>query len=536
MNDASDLTGAPLAEAAALAEQGFLAMGQSLEQAIGILDRLTDRFATYIAELGGEAFSKLQSDLAAGGGHVTALAEARRSDAAAFNALSSIIETSDQRVAALRPITDEVGVLSLTARVVAGGMGLAAADFATFAIDISTAGRHAHVCLTEAHDALGRVDHVLAAANAEAGAFTRRHGRSIEAIPTRLAGNLRGLEAQRRLVADTAAEAHRRSDDVRRQVAEQIVALQLGDVIRQRIEHVSTAAQYHGASSSQPRALLASQLIDAADELAREGERIETGLRGLAQMASAVGQLGARALGGTGDASLIAALEADIGQTATLLGELRANDPANDQRITALLDAAGELAAQLTRVQSVQEDIRLMGLNATLKCGRLGAIGRPLAVVAQELRLCSGRFGANAAQVLRDLDRLPAIAATLRDPSRPERRAEFERATDALLASLRRMRELECDLASALAGLQDEAAAVGQLVDAALGRFAIRHELIATMRAAATRFTVSTDATPCPPEIFDRIAAGYTMAREREIHRRFAPLPAEQDDASDILF
>ena len=64
MNDALDVSSDPLTSAASQAEQGFLAMGQSLEQAIGILDRLTDRFATYIAELGGEAFSKLQSDLA----------------------------------------------------------------------------------------------------------------------------------------------------------------------------------------------------------------------------------------------------------------------------------------------------------------------------------------------------------------------------------------------------------------------------------------------------------------------------------------
>ena len=32
-----------------------------------------------------------------------------------------------------------------------------------------------------------------------------------------------------------------------------------------------------------------------------------------------------------------------------------------------------------------------MGLNTTLKCGRLGVVGRPLSVIAQELRDCGGR-------------------------------------------------------------------------------------------------------------------------------------------------
>ena len=86
--------------------------------------------------------------------------------------------------------------------------------------------------------------------------------------------------------------------------------------------------------------------------------------------------------------------------------------------MAAVLDAAGALTQRLANMQSVQEDIRILGLNATLKCGRLGTLGRPLAAVAQELRLCSARFGADAANVLHDLDRLAPIAARLRDPCR----------------------------------------------------------------------------------------------------------------------
>jgi hypothetical protein len=47
-----------LSPAAALAEQGFLAAGLSLESAVGILDRLSRRFADYIAELTGEALAR----------------------------------------------------------------------------------------------------------------------------------------------------------------------------------------------------------------------------------------------------------------------------------------------------------------------------------------------------------------------------------------------------------------------------------------------------------------------------------------------
>ena len=105
---------------------------------------------------------------------------------------------------------------------------------------------------------------------------------------------------------------------MRQQVAAQIFALQLGDITRQRLEHVQTASELLAEPQAQVGALLAAHLNDAADELAREGEPIETGLRHLAQAAHAIGQLGLRVHGATRDGGFVAALEADIRQTAAL--------------------------------------------------------------------------------------------------------------------------------------------------------------------------------------------------------------------------
>ena len=79
-----------LSPAAALAEQGFLAAGLSLESAVGILDRLSRRFADYIAELTGEALAETRRDLAAAGSHVAALADSHRTDTAALAELGEM--------------------------------------------------------------------------------------------------------------------------------------------------------------------------------------------------------------------------------------------------------------------------------------------------------------------------------------------------------------------------------------------------------------------------------------------------------------
>src|SRR5690349_12606263 len=102
-----------LAAAADLAEQGFLAAGQSLETAIGVLDRLTRRFSEYVADLTGDVLNETRQDLATAGQQVTALTEARRADEAARNQLTDIVAVAGLRVAALQPITREVENLSL---------------------------------------------------------------------------------------------------------------------------------------------------------------------------------------------------------------------------------------------------------------------------------------------------------------------------------------------------------------------------------------------------------------------------------------
>lgn len=532
-----------LEAAATQVEQGFLSTGRGLERAVDILDRLSRRFGDYTAELTGDALKDTSAELINASLRIEQLVDVRHTDSASFDLLADIISAIRHRIAALEPVTGEVETLSLSARVVAGSMGTAAADFAIFAQDVREAAQHARDCLSEAHDALCDVQQELTAARTEVDAFTRRNSGAIQAIPSRLDDNLRGLKTQQQLAADAAAAAQSQSEAVRQQVAEQIVALQLGDIVRQRIEHVQTAMQSLLEPHRQAGPLLAAQLNDAADDLIRQGARVEAGLWQLASAARAIGHLGVQLHGKTETQSggFVAELECDIRRTAELFAAISTDDATTDRRMAAFLGAADTLAARLAKVQSVQEDIRLMGLNATFKCSRLGAIGRPLATVAQELRTCSVRFGAGAASILDDLERLRPIAARLRDPARSAQHAALARAADDMLVPLRRLHGLEQELAEALLALQSDADEVGQLVEDAVSRFAIHHDLATTLRDVAgdlAVWEVDAAAEQGASEVLDRIADHYTMDRERVVHSRFAQLPPVQAAAAldDVLF
>ena len=538
-------TSIQLSGAAALAEKGFLAMGQRLEEAVAILDRLAARFAGYLAELTGEALAMTRRDLSDAGAHVAALAAARSSDAVALNTLGEIIGTAARRVAALQPLAREVETLSLSTRVVAGSMGQTGADFLAFGDSIREAAQRTRACLDSADLALGQAAGDLTASRTEADAFARRHGDAMQAIPRRIADNLASLATQQRRAVDAAADAQAQSEAVRQRVGEQIVALQLGDSLRQRLEHVQAVLVFAGsdrehespgAANNLPGDLLAAQLVAAADDLAGESQQIEAGLQQLAVASRAIGQLGVSLHGAVGGGEFVAALEADIRQTAALFGELSAGDATSELRMEALRGAAATLAARLKEVESVQEDLRITGLNATLRCGRLGLAGRPLAAVAQELRQCGSRCEAHAVAVRRDLDRLLSITDALCDPSRHDRHVAAAQATDLLLEPLQRLRRLDHDLAAILSQLQSDAVEVGRLVEVALAQFAMRHELAAALREAAAAFAALQPAAGCPGDVLDRIAAGYTMAREREVHARFAPLPLAEAEQDSVLF
>lgn len=545
MAEVPELATSALGTAAAQVEHGFLTTGQHLENAVGILDRLSERFTSYTAELTGAALRDTGAELANASRQIAGLTDVRHADAALIDSLRELVATIHSRIAALLPVTHEMEALSVSARVVASAMGHTAADFVVFAQNMHQAAQHVRDCLLQARDALGDVGQELTAARTEAAAFTQRHQGSMQAIPTRLAENLRSLAAERQLAADAAATAQSQSDAVRQQVAEHIVALQLGDIVRQRIEHVNAAMQLLLEPCREAGALLASQLSDAADDLAHEGERIEAGLRRLADAARAIGQLGIKLHGETTAqrGGFVTALEADIHQTAELFTAMSADDAATDRRMTEFLVAADKLGARLSIVQSMQEDLRIMGLNATLKCGRLGENGRSLAVVALELRSCSSRFGAGTAVILRELERLRPLAASLRDPARRAKHAALAHAADDMLVPLQRLHGLERELAAALSELQRDADAVGELVEEAVSRFAVRHGLETTLRQSASVIAAwAAEAEPSADgaarKVLDRIAAAYTMDRERAVHVRFAPLPVAEAAAGldDVLF
>lgn len=301
--------------------------------------------------------------------------------------------------------------------------------------------------------------------------------------------------------------------------------------------------------------LMAVHLLDTADVLDREAERVVGQLQAMAEDARAVAGL-ADLTYGTSDrqrGSFLGEVESGVRRAQALFAALHTAHAEVDHRLATVSGAAQSLVGHIAAIRTMDADIRIMGLNTSLKCGRLGTIGRPLSVIAQALRDCGGRTATLAAAVLAELQQLLVTAGSLTDAGREPGEAAAVEVDHDMMQAVERLNATGPRVGDALAGLEGDSDTVGGLLATAAERFTVRHEISKVLRQAAADCTLLAELAGGPDEadnaasrerILSLIADGYTMACEREVHARFAPSSeafqaaphAAETDLADLLF
>jgi len=225
----------------AVAERRFLEIGRSLEQAVGIADRLATTFGTLFTELGSAELAQARHDLGQAAVRIGTLTEVQHQRVATLNTLAAVVDSMGDRVGRMHAVLREVDVLALNARLAAVGMGEAGADFLLFATEIRRSATLAREKLDQlARELAGAARH-LRAARASTQRFAQRHAGAMQTIPRDLTASVASIEAHGREATGAVTAVGARSKKIGRKVAEAIVALELGDITRQRIEHAHRA-------------------------------------------------------------------------------------------------------------------------------------------------------------------------------------------------------------------------------------------------------------------------------------------------------
>ncbi len=563
-----------IGRAARMTEGTFVGIGQRLESSINTIEGLTATFKTLMEELGSDELVRATADLSQVSTRIGALAHAPRDSEAVLGRIAGLTDAMTGRVGRMRKAVQAVDVLAVNAKIAAAHLRTGGEGFATFAEEITRAMKVAEENLDGFAEQLDAMSERLRAATANQRALSQQRDQAIRTIPDQLARSVSAIAGRRRQAESTAAAIQQKTVEVGARVGTAVMAMQIGDTSRQRIEHsefaLTLVANLFGRATRSAvdfdlaavpveekhrlldaiGALSLAQLGDTAEELDDQLGEIAASLSQLAGDAHEIAGLGQQTYSSDGSqaGSFLSELEEDVRHARGLLEDLGNAQTEGDGVMAGVLETTKALVRNISAIQSLESDIRLMGLNTTLRSSRLGDEGRALTVIAQELRTCSNLTATEAEAVLADLDAMVA-AAGASSGADPERRlAEITELTDILVTSVKRLSKTATSLSAALETLDRDSRSVADSLRRTSSEIRAKAEIGAILKQASAALAGVQSGAPLDEEMGDpggilaAIFGKYTMAREREVHARVlkcelpavADTPAAADD--DIFF
>lgn len=556
------------------AEPAFLAVGDRLSETIGIFARLGNLFHALQASLDDPELSRAAEALAAVGQEMNALAAALREERLALGRLQALNGEVARHIEVIRRTIRAISMLAVNAHVSASDVTAEGEDVGSFSLRFKQLADSARATVAASATQCERLRKILDAARTRQGRFVLEHDQGFALMAGRIEACVQGMDAGRARAAEVSRAIAAASQQISADIGAVVMALQVGDITRQRLDHVAQAleilAEAGGAGPGEEQAWFAgldagqrsaigmqicrleeAQLAEALRELDGEVATTQRTLRRLAGEAEAVLALGGRGYGDgrEGFAACLGALEADLDAAVALFRICQRERAEVDAAMAMAADALGQLIDQLALVERIEEDIRLVSLNTAFLCQRIGGEGKVLAVIAYELR---GR----ALRLLEDCRGLAALGdeicavsrrfEEIRDAHGAARMAAVERNIQAAFAPLHRGR---ADMAAALARLKPEGSAVEETLRASvvtLGRFDGLGRTLRALRRRLARLAEGDAETIVDRALWHERSSlfpvCYTMASERAVHAAICGIPAAETAAAageavdDVLF
>jgi hypothetical protein len=369
-------------------------------------------------------------------------------------------------------------------------------------------------------------------------------------VPGELSGNADVLERHLEATARMACDVRAIMQKVQGEVARILGAIQVGDSVRQRIEHcvaILRAAQGEtratGASAHLSR-LVAAQMAGVAEDFRREMNALVGSLARLGPLAEELVSIVASQANGE-EAEALARLQDGISGLSHVTGRLGDADRQLEGLTAFVANTIADLTRGLGRIQRIAVDVQDISTNTRLLCRRHGIIGRAVAVIATEVNPCATRL----TRLSSDIERVVQSLGLLDLAPGATQAAGSTGALDDALAVVRNACETSDHAVSSggdearriIATLQNDVGAL-QREQAFADRLEVG-VVVLNRQAPAEGLTAADE------EVLHRLlpwaASLYTMASEREIHAAFllpgmeqvdAAAPAAFDEDDDGLF
>lgn len=550
-------------------ERGFLAFGAVLARAEAALGQVADELRDLSRRMSdGEAVGAIDR-LEEAVDQVVALTQKDDGHGEVLDRLETRTADVTGHLSRLRKAIGEVRVLAMNAKIQASHLPPGHGDMAVFTVEIARLGSLALESVDQTETRLSRLRRMLGDAAHEVAAFEAAKTAELDLVRVRLQDGLRTISGRRDGAADSAERVGARSADVGRHVAACIGEMQINDIAAQRIAHVADAIRVLegvldpaegqdwlaeiGPDRRAPLAgavlrLQAMQLGRTRDEFVVRVGQLVAHMGQLADSARGVLDLAVSAFGRhDGGGSFVGELGQQIAATRDLLRHMDATRRTVRELMSNTSADFAEMTADLGNIRSIDADMRVMGLNATLRCGRLGAAGRALGVVAQELRNCSKRTEEQARNLSAALAEAMGLAQRLAVDQGDDDARLSAAATAAMESSLGALDGLGAALDAALSRLHVEVGEIAADLDGAAAALGVGRSVgdaldsaIAGLETLANEIDpVRSDPRPLRAEVERLLSRHYTMDSERVVHDLFAEdgeaaAPSGRADGDDL--
>lgn len=529
-------------------ETAFVAVGTRLTEGAALLNTLSKLFEALPEALGGAEVEDASARLGAVAARAERLAATFSQEKADLARLVDVVAAAISPMSDLKRAVKMMGIVSVNARVTAAGIVGDSDDFDVFTTDIATLSHTANQTIQDFAQVYRQLTDEVDRASSQRARFEAAHADTLSHLGSSLAATLHALGQQRATALESSAETGRVSRQIVGRISSAVMALQVGDATRQRIEHVEVAlctladliegktamglALEEEDQSSVLAAIVTLEQTQLALTAASFTEEVEQAGADLTALATDAGTIMARSrdFGGDerGKSSAIASLSAQLRTAVTILADFETERAKLETVAAAVQATVRTLLEHVEAVQEIEANMRLVSLNAAVRCAQLGPRGASLTVIATQLRELTGETVVAAEAVMAQLDESSRLARSFGTTSGQGagQVSELEQQVNLALDILSRLDE---KMAAALARLNTDGPKVIGLLERAAeglsGQSAMAETLddVALSVAALSAAPVPDAPSATLTAVLAELRKHYTMEAERQVHDRLFP-------------
>ncbi len=528
---------AQLEAARRVIESHFVGAGEVLTKSIEGIDALVASLDNLVKALDSKSVAATTEDMRTAAATLLGLSDNHHARQQNIESICRHRENMAKYVTDMRASMAYMRAFTVNIKIVSSGIAEAGSTFESFAQEISDCVESGRDQLVKVEEEINALQSDLTAAIGQGAELADRMNKQLPVLHKELSESATMMGDHYTRVSAVAGDVAGIARDIQQRVVRVLQALQVGDITRQRVEHVQAGIIYianhmkqgdDGRFAAIGHALLSRQLNATIEDFHREVAEIERAMADMAAHSRELLKLRDMATGAGGDNSdgFLNDLGGRIEQALVLVGEIEAADATALKTGRETAAAAGHLGTRITAIQSLKNDVQYMALNTTIKCAQIGEAAQPLSVIAIELRDKGRHLEDAAAGSLSALDELTHAADGLATAGEGQARLS---ATEALEVAAKLIRDARDRTESEIANLVSNGEAVLSVLDQSSARLAFRAEIGDTLENVASELTgLGSQAAHHTSGIeedveamLDEFHSHYTMAQERQAHDAF---------------